>query len=398
LRFGWSEATLFFSQEKQGDKTMADLDAGILIIGGGFSGMAAAIQLRKAGYSVDLVEADANWRSYGAGISLSGATLRAFKTLGIVDAFLAQGQGSDGVDLCAPPGMVVAQLPTPRIAGADIPGGGGIMRPVLAKILAEATRASGASVFLGCTFTKIEQDGQRVEVSFSDGRQKRYSVVLGADGINSKVREAIFPQAPKPKYTGQCVWRMVLPRASDINRPTMWIGMPKIKVGVNPVSATEMYLFVTEDRPTNDKLNPADFPELLKQMLSRIPAPQVQAIRAQITAESKIVYRPLEGLLLPQPWFNERVVLLGDAVHATTPHLASGACIGIEDAIVLSETLQNASSIEEALSAFQSRRWERCRMVVENSLRLGELEVSGGDKEEQTRIMQSSLMALNQAI
>jgi 2-polyprenyl-6-methoxyphenol hydroxylase-like FAD-dependent oxidoreductase len=90
--------------------------------------------------------------------------------------------------------------------------------------------------------------------------------------------------------------------------------------------------------------------------------------------------------------------LLGDAVHATTPHLASGACIGIEDAIVLSETLQNASSIEEALSAFQSRRWERCRMVVENSLRLGELEVSGGDKEEQTRIMQSSLMALNQAI
>ena len=112
----------------------------ILIIGGGFSGMAAAIQLRKQGAEVDLVEIDPGWRSYGAGISLGGATLRAFRTLGILDAFLAQGSATDGVHLHAPHGPKVAELPTPRLAGPDIPGGGAIMRPVLAKILADATR------------------------------------------------------------------------------------------------------------------------------------------------------------------------------------------------------------------------------------------------------------------
>ena len=71
----------------------------ILIIGGGFSGMSAAIQSRKAGAHVDLVEIDPGWRSYGAGISLGGATLRAFRTLGILDEFLKRGAATDGVDL-----------------------------------------------------------------------------------------------------------------------------------------------------------------------------------------------------------------------------------------------------------------------------------------------------------
>jgi 2-polyprenyl-6-methoxyphenol hydroxylase-like FAD-dependent oxidoreductase len=377
---------------------MVQLNDGILIIGGGFSGMAAAIELRKRGYTVDLVEMDKDWRSYGAGISLSGASIRAFKTLGIVEEFLAQGSGADGVDLCAPPGMVVAQLPTPRIAGPDLPGGGAIMRPILAKILAKATRASGTLVKLGSTFTTIEQSSSGALVKFSDGSQKQYSLVIGADGMNSSVRQATFPNAPKPKFTGQCVWRMVLPRSPDIQRATMWIGMPKIKVGVNPVSKTEMYLFVTEDKPNNDKVDPADFSRLLANLLAPFPAPQVQAIRAQINEQSTIVYRPLEGLLMPRPWFDRQVVLLGDAVHATTPHLASGACIGIEDSIVLAEALEKGTTLAGSLDAFQQRRWERCRMVVENSLRLGELEVSGGDKEEQTKIMQGSLMALCQPI
>ncbi len=370
----------------------------VLVVGGGFSGMSAAIQLRKQGVSVDLVEVDSGWRSYGAGISLGGATIRAFKTLGIAQAFLEHGSGTDGISLCAPPGMEVAQLPTPRLAGPDLPGGGAIMRPALAKILADATRAAQVNVRLGCTFTSLQQDADGVDVTFTDGQRQRYDLVIGADGLYSKLREAIFPNAPKPKYTGQCVWRMVLPRPADIQRPTMWMGMPKVKVGVNPVSKTEMYLFVTEDRPNNDRLDPATFPAILAGLLARFPAPAVQAIKAQIHDKSEIVYRPLEGLLLPKPWYVGRVVLIGDAVHATTPHLASGACIGIEDAIVLADEVAKADSLTAALEAFQNRRWERCRMVVENSLRLGELEVSGGDKEEQQRIMQTSLMALGAPI
>ena len=369
----------------------------ILVIGGGFSGMSAAIQLRRQGADVDLVEIDPGWRSYGAGISLGGATLRAFRTLGILDAFLQQGSASDGVHICAPHGPKVAELPTPRIAGPDVPGGGAIMRPVLARILADTTLAAGAEVRLGCTFTAIEQDAEGVEVSFTDGQRRRYALVIGADGLYSKVREALFPGAPRPRYSGQAVWRAVLPRPPEIQTATMWMG-PRVKPGVNPVSKTEMYLFVTEPRPSNEHVDPSTFASHLRALLDDFPAPTLRTIREQIGADSQIVFRPLEGLLMPRPWSRGRVVLIGDTVHATTPHLASGACIGIEDALVLAEELGRAPGVATALAAFEQRRWERCRMVVQNSARLGEIEIAGGDKEEHARIMRESLMALAQAI
>lgn len=369
----------------------------VLIIGGGFSGMSAAIELRKSGVDVDLVEIDAGWRSYGAGISLGGATLRAFAQLGILDAFLAHGSATDGVDICLPHGQKVASLPTPRLAGPDVPGGGGIMRPVLARILAEATRASGADVRLGCTFTGIEQDADGVDVSFTDGQRRRYDLVIGADGLYSKVRDAVFPGAPKPRYTGQAVWRAVLRTPPEITTATMWMG-PRIKPGVNPVSKSRMYLFVTEPRPTNAHVDPSTFPTHLRSLLADFPAPTVQAIRDRIGPDSEIVFRPLEEMLMPRPWSSGRVVLIGDTVHTTTPHLASGACIGIEDALVLADELALHAELPAALAAFEQRRWERCRMVVENSARLGEIEVAGGDKDEHGRIMRESLMALAQPI
>jgi 2-polyprenyl-6-methoxyphenol hydroxylase-like FAD-dependent oxidoreductase len=369
----------------------------ILVIGGGFSGMSAAIEFAKLGAEVDLVEIDPGWRNYGAGISLGGATLRAFQRLGILDAFLEHGAAHDGVSLRLPHGPQVAELPTPRIAGADIPGGGAIMRPVLARLLAEATRAAGTTVRLGCTFTTIEQDADGVDVSFTDGQRRRYDLVVGADGLYSTLRQTLFPDAPKPQYTGQSCWRAVVPRPPEIRTATMWLG-PKVKPGVNPVSKTEMYLFVVEPRPVNEHIDPSTFVDRVRALLADFPAPELQAIREGLSQDSQVVFRPLEGLLMPRPWSQGRIVLIGDTVHATTPHLASGACIGIEDAIVLAEEVGRHERVEPALAAFEARRWERCRMVVQNSGRLGEIEIAGGDKEEHARIMRESLMALAQPI
>ena len=369
----------------------------VLVIGGGFSGMSAAIELRKRGVDVDLVELDPAWRSYGAGISLGGATLRAFRTLGILDAFLTHGFASDGVELHLPHGPIVSTVPTPRIAGPDVPGGGSIMRPVLARILAEATRAAGAHVRLGCSFSALEPRGDGVDVRFSDGTEGRYDLVIGADGIHSAVRRAIAPEAPEPTYVGQSVWRAVMPRHPAINTVSMWLG-PNVKPGLNPVSATEMYMFITEPRPTKDRIDASEFVGRVKDLLAEFPDPILREVREQLGPSSNIVFRPVERLLLPRPWYRGRVVLIGDAAHATTPHLASGACIGIEDALVLAETLEQTTEIDHALDVWQERRWERCRMVVENSARLGEIEVNGGDKNEHAQIMRDSMIALAQPL
>jgi 2-polyprenyl-6-methoxyphenol hydroxylase-like FAD-dependent oxidoreductase len=267
------------------------------------------------------------------------------------------------------------------------------MRPVLAAILSAATRASGANVRLGVTFEAIAQTDGAVEVAFSDGATGSYDLIIGADGLNSKTRATAFPDAPKPHYTGQCVWRAVLPRPPEVARALMWLG-PRVKAGVNPVSQEEMYLFVTEDRPSNDRIDRASFLPTLKALLMPFTAPVMQTVKSTLNESSQIVYRPLEALLLPRPWSQGRIVLIGDAVHATTPHLASGACIGIEDAIVLADELARAATLEEALRAFEDRRWERCRMVVENSVRLGEIEITGGDPAEHGKIMRESMMAL----
>lgn len=365
----------------------------VLIIGGGFAGMAAAIELRRRGVEVEIVEIDAGWRSYGAGITVGGATLRVFRRLGILDAFLASGSAADGVHIHTADGMHVATLPTPRVAGADVPGSGAIMRPVLAGILAEATRAAGVTVTLGQTFASIDEDATGVTVTLTNGETRRCDLVIGADGMFSKARAAVFPDAPKPSYTGQCVWRAVVDRPAELETAVMWLG-PNTKVGINPVSKGEAYIFVTEDQPIKQRLDEKDYVRLLKQLLAPFTAPQVVGLREGLGEKNAIVYRPLEALMLPRPWHRGRVVLIGDAVHATTPHLASGACIGMEDAVVLVEELVATEDLEAALNAFEARRWERCRMVVQNSLRLGEIEISNGDKQEHATIMRETMMAL----
>ncbi|WP_158814663.1 FAD-dependent oxidoreductase [Methylocapsa sp. S129] len=369
----------------------------ILIVGGGFSGMSAAIQLRKTGAVVDLVEIDSGWRSYGAGITLGAATLRTFVELGILDEFLKHGNAAEGGEFFTASGQKIASLTAPRLTRPDVPPVGAIMRPILASILANATRASGTHVRLGATFTEIKDQADQARVTLTDGTTATYDLVIGADGINSVVRKKFFPDAPSPSYTGQSVWRAVLPRPADVEAMQMWIG-DKVKVGINPVSKDEMYMFVTEDRPLHSHVEPGHFAASLKALLAQFSAPLVQAIRESLNNESRIVFRPMEGMLLPLPWSKGRVVLIGDAVHATTPHLGAGACIGIEDAIVLAQELERQETLAEALAFFGTRRWERCRMVVQNSLRLGEIEVSNGDRAEHAEIMRKSAMALAEPI
>lgn len=363
-----------------------------LIVGGGIAGMCAAIELRKRGVHVDLVELDPRWQVYGAGITLSGPTLRALTQVGVIDDLLAEGWCADGLDLLTADGRPLGQIPTPRLGRPDVPGGGGILRPVLARILREHTLAAGTAVRCGTSFESMEPEGDAVKVVFTDGRVARYDLVIGADGLQSKVRALVFPNAPKPTYTGQGSWRAVVPRPPEIVRTTMSLGR-HVKAGVNPVSRDEMYLYVTERRENAEHLDESLWPATLREVLTEFGG-LVGQIRDGLNDRSRILYRPFFAVLQPRPWHQGRIVMIGDAVHATTPHLASGAGIGVEDALVLAEELARAEDVEVALQAFTERRYERCRLVVENSIALGELERQQAPKEQHEALMTASMKAL----
>lgn len=368
----------------------------VLVIGGGFSGTCAAIQMRKIGIDVELVETDRDWRPIGAGITINGFALRALAVVGVLPQFAEKGYCSDGVDVFTASGALMLSAPTPRPQGAapGVTGYSGIMRPELCRILANAARASGVRVRLGVASTSFDQTADEVRVGFDDGSTSSYDLVVAADGVYSRTRKALFPDAPQPAYTGQGVWRAVVPRPARIERCSVFMG-DRVKLGFNPVSPDQMYMFLTEDRAVNERVPDEELVPQLKALLQPFTAPLVEELRpALFGPDSNIAYRPLEGLLMPQPWARGRVVLIGDAVHATTPHLGAGAGIGIEDAVVLAEELARDGSLPEALERFQQRRWERCRLVVHNSGRLGEIEIAGGSKEEHVRLTQMSMAAL----
>jgi 2-polyprenyl-6-methoxyphenol hydroxylase-like FAD-dependent oxidoreductase len=367
----------------------------VLIVGGGIGGMSCAISLRRAGVSVDLVEIDPAWKIYGAGITITGPTLRALKQLGVLEEIKQHGATWEGASVFTQAGQLIEELDFPPIA-PDLPSTGGIMRPELHRILSTCTLAAGAHVRLGTTIETLAQVPDGVEIKLTNGHREKYGLVVGADGIYSKTRERIFPEAPQPKFTGQVIYRVVAERPPDFDRTHFYMGADS-KLGFNPVSRTHMYMFLLQRSPANPWVACEDQPRRLYQALAGWGgiAPRVRETVMTSNAHS-INYRPLESVLLPDPWYRGRVVLIGDAAHATTPHLASGAGMAVEDGIVLAEEIARDHDIDAALPRFMARRFERGRLVVENSLRLGQIEMTHGSPKEHSRVMMASVAALAQ--
>jgi len=366
-----------------------------LIVGGGPAGLCAAAALGKRGIEVEVAEINSDTRPLGSGVSMMGPTLRA---LGMVDVValercIDEGFGHHSLSFGNPGGQIVQRVELPKAAGPGYPGGCGIMRPAFWGLLAEIAEKAGARIRLSTTVTAIEPAAEHVNVTLSDGSSAEYDLVVGADGLHSKVRDLAFHGAPQPFFTGQTVWRVTLPRPEEISDGiAMFYG--RNKVGCSPVAANEMYIFIVENTPEITRPPQEEWPALVQGLLAEYSG-VIAWVRERVTDPARIDRRPLHALLVPSPWYRGRVLLIGDAVHAATPQLAMGAGIAIEDAVVLGEELGSNADLGDALAAFMERRWERCRLVVENSLQLGEWEKHPDDPAaDPAGLMDASLAVL----
>lgn len=344
----------------------------VLIVGGGIAGMALAIGLRRAGIHCELVEINPQWTFSGLGIALGGPALRALKMIGILDQCVASGFGYSSFNVADGDGNIIGTVQLPRLNGPDFPATIGVTRQALHLVLQRAITDTNVPVRLGVTIDAIKQNGEKAFVTFTDGREDHYDVVVAADGANSKVRDMLFGEQWRPKYTGQAVWRATVSRPPQVQSRTSYHGS-RNKAGYNPLSDRDMYIYLVQNLPRFVRITESRLAEVLRDLLSEFGG-IIGAARAEITDSKHIAYRPITSLILPPPWYAGRVILIGDAAHTATPHMAAGAGIAIEDSIVLCSLLASAPTPERAFEAFMTRRLDRCRMVVENSFKLGEWE------------------------
>ena len=358
----------------------------VLIVGGGIAGLSAAIALSRNGVACDVLEIGED--PAGASLSLSGRAIDALEELGVYQECYDTGapftpQMSSPMMLDAAGNPLGAPAVRPPIANAKTPIG--VFRPTFARVLEAAALKAGAKVEKGLTVEKIENGANSVSVVLSTGEHRTYDFVIGADGIMSKVRTLLFPEAAAPEYSGQMSVRWMIPGPA-IDGEAWYVGrsgrlgffhMPKQNLVYAPI------VFTMPDI----KLSQEEAYSRVKEFLSDFTAPAVINLRNYLKPDSTFICRAFRFHLVGSPWYRGRTLLIGDAAHATTAHMGMGAGMALEDSVVLGQCIAGADTLAAALSTFMERRFERVRTVAETSLTLSKMEQSGAPNSEYMAIL-----------
>lgn len=358
----------------------------VLIVGGGIGGLALSIGLRRAGIEVEIAEIKQQWTVYHVGIIAQSNLIRGMVALGIADECVTAGFAYQGVRFCDANGHVLDESPGVKLAGPNYPGYLGLTRPALHNVLSAAARKAGAQFRLGVTVSELSQAESKVSVKFTDGSAHEYNLVVGADGLHSQIRTMIFDSHLVPRFTGEGVWRYNVPRPLDVDYGSIYTTREGPKAGLIPLTRDTAYIFRIGPESGNPRFPKNELADIMRERLKPFGGP-IGELARWITDPELVVYRPLESVLAPAPWYRGRVALIGDAAHSITPHLGQGAAQAVEDAVVLADELCKDVSLKESLDSFVRRRFDRCKFILEASLQIGEWEMHPDPKADVASLM-----------
>ena len=343
----------------------------ILIVGGGIAGCSAAIALSARGHRVEIVEREAEWRFQSSGIFVYANGLVSMDALGLMEDIVAAGfTVPDGRNAYYDhTGAPIVETRYPAADGGRIPAILGIKRAEMHRVMAARVEGLGVPMRLGTTVAALVQGGGGVTVTLSDGTEGRFDLVIGADGVRSATRAMIGIEAP-PRYTGFGVWRAVHRRPPELRDKIMVMG-PAKRFGIMPISDDRLYTFGTVAAPAGTHHPPETWVDAMRAAFAEF-GPPARAFLDDLGPDSETFYTAVEEVVLPLPWHRGRVLLIGDAAHASTPFMGQGGAMAMEDAVVLAEALERVADLDAALTAFGEARYPVCRHVQDVSRAVGE--------------------------
>lgn len=336
-----------------------------VVVGAGIGGLTAAVALRRVGIRATVHERAEKFGAVGAGISLWPNATRILKRLDVLDAVARTGARLSHLCLRDAKGRTLMRVPTDNYEVPALCA----YRPDLVAAL-RAALPEGA-VHLGHTLTAVKEQGDQVMATFANGAVTKSDILIGADGIRSAARAATLGAAT-PRYGGYPCWRGIgpMPNAWELAQATESWGDGK-RFGLLPTGGGRMYWYATANLPEGDRMaNDEAEKERVAALFAGWHNPIPQMIAS--TPAADVLVNDIYDLAPSRPWYAGRTVLIGDAIHATTPNLGQGGCTAIEDGWVLAEMLRD-KPYGKAFHAFEKARHRRTTRVTKQSALVGQI-------------------------
>jgi len=339
------------------------------ISGAGIAGLTAAIALQQAGIAYTIYEAASEIKPVGAGIALAANAIKAFKKLGIDEAIMSKGRLLDAFVIKDSTGKVITKTDSRSLAlkyGAD---NFAIHRADLHEALLAFVNNKNLRTNKRCI--DFEENGDRLVLHFADGSTDEVDYLLACDGIHSPIRKKLLPET-NPRFAGYTCWRAVVEMSDlPLNETSETWGTAG-RIGIVPLTKNQVYWFACIPAKAHDAgMKNYTTTDLLRHF-GGFHAPVGEILRH--TRDEQLIHGDICDLKPLNRFAFGKILLMGDAAHATTPNMGQGACQAIEDAAVLASELQRGhASLEQLFLAFEKRRLGRTRSIIVRSRKIGQV-------------------------